>query len=195
MALKHIGKPNWLMMEIHAGLHKYIYIGKYGLRPHDKNDYKNILNRIRQDADIAPFKGNSNFFLTYEGRDIDSEFFIYKDNLYTFTESDAHSTQERELLIKEHYYKKQSKFDKLKKEIQLFEKHEKIDLTSARRDPISENVRFAVWRRDKGRCVQCGSKTNLEFDHIIPISKGGSSTERNLQLLCEKCNRGKSAKI
>jgi hypothetical protein len=63
------------------------------------------------------------------------------------------------------------------------------------RSPIPEAVRHAVWRRDEAACVQCGSQENLEFDHIIPIARGGSSTERNLQLLCEACNRAKSATI
>ena len=63
------------------------------------------------------------------------------------------------------------------------------------RTPIPEAVRHAVWRRDEGRCVQCGSQESLEFDHIIPVSRGGANTERNLQLLCEPCNREKSAKI
>ena len=58
---------------------------------------------------------------------------------------------------------------------------------------VPETVRHAVWRRDQGRCVQCGSHERLEFDHIIPFSKGGSNTERNIQLLCERCNRSKSA--
>jgi len=44
-------------------------------------------------------------------------------------------------------------------------------------------------------CVECGSQERLEYDHIIPVSKGGSNTERNIQLLCEKCNRGKAAAI
>lgn len=60
---------------------------------------------------------------------------------------------------------------------------------------IPPAVKLAVWRRDQGKCVQCGSKDKLEYDHIIPTSKGGSNTERNVQLLCEKCNREKSAKI
>ncbi len=60
---------------------------------------------------------------------------------------------------------------------------------------ISEQVKDAVWRRDEGKCVQCGSNENLEFDHIIPHSKGGANTKRNVQLLCETCNRKKSDKI
>lgn len=64
-----------------------------------------------------------------------------------------------------------------------------------RRAAIPEDVRHAVWRRDQGRCVQCGSQENLEFDHVIPFSRGGATTERNLQLLCERCNREKSAAI
>ncbi|MGG5505071.1 HNH endonuclease [Myroides odoratimimus] len=44
-------------------------------------------------------------------------------------------------------------------------------------------------------CVKCGSKNRLEFDHIIPYSEGGSNTYRNIQLLCENCNRVKSNKI
>lgn len=64
-----------------------------------------------------------------------------------------------------------------------------------RRHGISREVKNAVWRRDRGCCVECGSKEHLEYDHIIPHSKGGSDTERNIQLLCMKCNRAKHAQI
>ena len=64
-----------------------------------------------------------------------------------------------------------------------------------RRPTISQNVKDKVWNRDDGKCIECGSNENIEFDHIIPFSKGGSSTYRNLQILCEKCNRSKSDKI
>lgn len=60
---------------------------------------------------------------------------------------------------------------------------------------ITQYVKDKVWRRDRGRCVQCRSTEKLEFDHIIPVSKGGNSTYRNVQLLCEKCNREKSDRI
>lgn len=66
---------------------------------------------------------------------------------------------------------------------------------AAEREPIPDNVKIFVWQRDKGRCVMCGSQEKLEFDHIIPLALGGSNTERNIQLLCEKHNRNKGARI
>lgn len=60
---------------------------------------------------------------------------------------------------------------------------------------IPQKIKDDVWNRDKGRCVECGSKEKLEFDHIIPFSKGGANTYRNIQILCEYCNRVKSDKI
>lgn len=63
------------------------------------------------------------------------------------------------------------------------------------RTSIPSEVRIEVWRRDEGKCVRCGSKERLEFDHIIPVTKGGSNTARNIELLCETCNRTKSDSI
>ncbi|SRR6266851_5164897 len=45
------------------------------------------------------------------------------------------------------------------------------------------------------KCASCGSTEILEIDHIIPISKGGSSGVENLQVLCHSCNRKKSDTI
>lgn len=64
-----------------------------------------------------------------------------------------------------------------------------------KRPPIPREVADAVWRRDGGRCVYCGSTENLQYDHIIPFSKGGATTLENLQLLCQKCNLDKSNHI
>jgi hypothetical protein len=123
----------------------------------------------------------------------DFNIYIFKNNLYYFDDSDMHTQEEHLLLIKEHYFKQERKFKRLQKDIRLFEKLEAKEIEP--REPIPEDVRFAVWRRDGGRCVTCGSKKNLEFDHIIPKSKGGGDSARNIQLLCQRCNREKSDKI
>jgi len=61
---------------------------------------------------------------------------------------------------------------------------------------IPTSVKLEVWKRDKGRCVICGSTDNLHFDHIIPYSKGGSSlVAANIQLLCARHNIAKRDKI
>lgn len=63
------------------------------------------------------------------------------------------------------------------------------------RVPIPSHIKEAVWKRDKQICVNCESDRDLEFDHIIPVSKGGSNSINNIQLLCQKCNRTKTNKI
>jgi 5-methylcytosine-specific restriction endonuclease McrA len=65
----------------------------------------------------------------------------------------------------------------------------------SRRELIPAAVRVFVWNRDGGRCSRCGGQERLEFDHIIPVALGGSHTSRNLQLLCETCNRSKGASV
>lgn len=61
---------------------------------------------------------------------------------------------------------------------------------------IPSEVKKEVWKRDKGRCVQCGETRNLHFDHDLPFSKGGTSLSiKNVRLLCMKHNLQKSNKI
>lgn len=61
---------------------------------------------------------------------------------------------------------------------------------------IPTSVKLEVWKRDKGQCVQCGSKDNLHFDHILPYSKGGTSLRpENIQLLCARHNLQKHDRI
>lgn len=60
---------------------------------------------------------------------------------------------------------------------------------------ISRDVRQRVWTVYGGQCADCGAKDYLEFDHIIPVAKGGSNEESNVQLLCRRCNLKKSDKI
>jgi hypothetical protein len=60
---------------------------------------------------------------------------------------------------------------------------------------ISRDIRQRVWQRYGGRCAECGAAEYLEFDHIVPVAKGGSNSEANVQLLCRKCNLTKSDRI
>ena len=62
------------------------------------------------------------------------------------------------------------------------------------RGKVSNKMRFAIYERDGYRCCNCGrsdNESNLEIDHIRPISKGGKSTYNNLQTLCSTCNKNK----
>lgn len=63
------------------------------------------------------------------------------------------------------------------------------------REPLPDHVKVFVWQRDGGKCVKCGSQRNLEFDHVVPLSLGGSNTTRNIQLLCQDCNRTKGGSL
>lgn len=66
---------------------------------------------------------------------------------------------------------------------------------------MTKKLRNFIKNRDNFTCCVCGNSTHiepnllLEIDHIIPVSKGGYTTEENLQTLCWKCNRAKSDKI
>lgn len=62
------------------------------------------------------------------------------------------------------------------------------------RGKVSNKIRFEVYRRDGNKCRKCGSRVNLEVDHIKPIAKGGKTYLDNLQTLCHRCNVEKGDK-
>ena len=69
-----------------------------------------------------------------------------------------------------------------------------IDLLDPR-SSIPIELRRAVWARDGGCCAwiagdgtRCGSRWQLELDHIVPVALGGLSILANLRLLCRQHN-------
>lgn len=62
---------------------------------------------------------------------------------------------------------------------------------------ISGKMRLRIFKRDNYACLICGKSpatqhgTILHLDHIVPVSKGGDSDDKNLRTLCNKCNLGR----
>jgi hypothetical protein len=106
---------------------------------------------------------------------------MYQEYLYEV--GGPYSENEFKLLIMEHFDKERKYFERLQQKFSS----ERFGEITRERSRIPEQVRVEVWRRDGGKCSRCGSRENLEYDHIIPISKGGSNTARNIELLCERC--------
>ena len=69
-----------------------------------------------------------------------------------------------------------------------------VELKQSRQIP--SHIKVEVFKRDKGRCVECGAQDQLHFDHDFPYSRGGTSVlAENVRILCARHNLAKSAKI
>jgi len=61
---------------------------------------------------------------------------------------------------------------------------------------VAAEIRRTVWQRDAGQCTfvsdagkRCDAHDRLEFDHIVPVAKGGQATSSNLRLRCRTHNQ------
>lgn len=66
------------------------------------------------------------------------------------------------------------------------------------RKPISNKLRFEVFKRDDFTCQYCGAKAPdavLHVDHIHPVAEGGTNDITNLITACSDCNLGKGARL
>jgi hypothetical protein len=53
---------------------------------------------------------------------------------------------------------------------------------------IPADVKGAAFEKSEGRCSNCQTMKNLEYDHRIPFALGGKSDKENIRLLCKNCN-------
>ena len=83
----------------------------------------------------------------------------------------------------------------------LSEKVKFAKSVAGQRALMTSRLREQIKERDNYACKRCGVSVRdephllLEIDHIVPLSRGGMTTEDNLQTLCWKCNRSKGAKV
>ena len=61
-------------------------------------------------------------------------------------------------------------------------------------DPQDSNMRDKIAQRDGFACKYCGATEHLEVDHVVPLSRGGANTVRNVVIACRSCNAAKNAK-
>lgn len=118
------------------------------------------------------------------------QFFLPERPIYT--EADK---QEVILRVKKLAYDEDAELARLRSAVGNIEAAVEYTKSGPVRSAISDDVKMLVWRRDGGVCVNCGSNNKLQFDHIIPVAKGGSNTIENIQVLCAPCNLRKSANI
>jgi hypothetical protein len=176
----------------------YLYGDAYYRELHGLPDVVSVADALLTDtqlwekssAEPVIFRHDRDYHKIF-GKYLDGTLILYQDCFY---EVRAQLTDDqRRLLVLEAADKERQLFERLKA---------KFDspvgtVGNSSRHRIPEAVRVAVWRRDQGHCATpgCHSRKNLEYDHIIPLDSGGSNTERNVELLCESCNRHKSNNI
>lgn len=89
------------------------------------------------------------------------------------------------------------------------EDHEGLfaDTAKSERIQISQSVKNSILEAQNGLCNICGAhlkdskqirphtfakdRVKLEFDHRIPIDRGGANNAKNIQALCHYCNKCK----
>lgn len=60
---------------------------------------------------------------------------------------------------------------------------------------VTRTQRARIFERDGYRCAECSAEDSLSIDHIIPVSRGGDSSDANLKTLCMSCNTKKGNKL
>src|SRR5262249_16950990 len=89
------------------------------------------------------------------------------EKIVTVTEGLPLTEEEQKLEIAHFVFRHERRFKKLRQQLEAYRNLERAEVL--RREQISDAVRLFVWQRDEGKCVKCGSKERLEFDHIIPL--------------------------
>ena len=67
------------------------------------------------------------------------------------------------------------------------------------RIPLSQDMRWHIFKSANGTCAHCGREMSFYKDftieHVIPLHKGGTNRPQNLVALCKTCNKEKSDNV
>jgi HNH endonuclease len=141
-------------------------------------------NQFLAESQIIPFRFR-----------LDKIYWLFEDKLYK--DSEGLAAEDVKALLVTRKKQQQSRINRAKTiaESPIATQYTLTNGGKGSRTAIPDDVKLLVWQRDHGRCVKCGSNSELQFDHIIPLSLGGADTPENLQILCGRCNRAKSNSI
>lgn len=119
----------------------------------------------------------------------------FQDSFYW--DSAAHTAGDVLALIRDRQRREETKLDRahLLLRVEQDSQADPSPSTPQRRGRLPRELRRAVYERDGGRCVQCAATFELQYDHVLPVARGGATTVENLQLLCGACNRAKGANL
>ena len=130
------------------------------------------------------------------GRQDAQSFWLYRDALYQTDRAPKESELEEVILrIKSLHFQDDEALKRLREQVANFEAIDRHLAADPLRQPIPDDVKLLVWTRDGGACVKCRSRVELQFDHIIPLSRGGGDHAENIQLLCRACNLAKGPRL
>lgn len=147
---------------------------EYRLVKHTKKEFSNFLNHQLQ-VPVA--------LKTIKGR----KCWIFENRFYW--ENEGLARDEIHALLVTRQRRRQQQIENAQAELAMGSQSRQ----APSRRSIPDDVKTLVWARDAGRCRNCNSDAELQFDHIIPVSMGGGNSPDNLQILCGPCNRRKSA--
>jgi hypothetical protein len=156
----------------------YLQVGKrkyFSDQRRTKEEMKSMADRSKVMPVMYLTVGDRNYW-RYDGR--------------WFTDSDGHDSDEVRALV----IARDMRLDKKLSQAKTVAAAQRLPDGSLR-ETIPESVRHSVWERDEGTCRSCGSKSELQYDHLIPVSMGGANSVENLQILCAQCNRRKGASV
>lgn len=122
---------------------------------------------------------------------------IFRDRFFIIEPAPRHDIhiEEAVLRIKRVVYAEDVELTSLKSFVANVEAAIEYQRNGSKREIIQDDVKMMVWARDGGACTRCGATSQLHFDHVIPVVRGGSNLAENIQLLCQACNLRKSDKI